>query len=433
MRAVALLGGASALMLAAPARADLSLEQAIQSALTRNERAHIASEELNAANARLARARAFFFPELSATGTYTRRSQQTVRNIAGQSVVIQQRNALNAVASVRWSILDARGFPLYRQARAEREATKLDSANVRRLLAFEAADAFFSTLSAEQVRLAAERRLEFARANLKDAQARFEAQLVSSNDVTRAKLELASAELEAARAKGDVQNAYVNLGYLIADEVKPPLVVPQALLDTAMQQATNLEAELADAQRRRLDVGALKLQAEAARHSAQEPLARLFPSLALTGQYRLTNEAGLAGRVGDGYVGAELSWTLFDGGERYADRDERLALWRIAQRTADAQVRQVNVDVREANVLLETAQSALRQAQVASDAAQQNAHETGELYRQGLTGALELADAGLQRFEAEVALARERYGLALSLLGVRSATGLDPLGQEVKQ
>jgi outer membrane protein TolC len=59
-----------------------------------------------------------------------------------------------------------------------------------------------------------------------------------------------------------------------------------------------------------------------------------------------------------------------------------------------------------------------------------NAEEVTTLYRQGLAGALTVADANIRLFEAEVALARARYGLGLSLLNLRTALGLGPLGQE---
>jgi outer membrane protein TolC len=56
--------------------------------------------------------------------------------------------------------------------------------------------------------------------------------------------------------------------------------------------------------------------------------------------------------------------------------------------------------------------------------------ETGELYRQGLASALAVSDANLRLFEAEVALARARFGLGLALLDLRAAQGLDALGKE---
>lgn len=408
----------------------LTLERAVSLATERNETALAAQRRAEAADARVARARAFFFPELTVVGTYTRRLNQTVREVGGEQVVVQAFNALGATATARVSLLDARGFPLYRQARLEGEAAELDAREARRLVGFEAADAFLSTLGNQQVYEAAKRRLEFARQSLQDAKARAEAGLASTNDVTRAELEASTAEVQLASARGSADTSRIELGYLLVSPVEGALALPEPLLAQAAGttgQPAGLEQE---AQARRLDILSAKLKVEAQEASAREPLARLFPTLGLSGQYRLTNETGLAGRRGDGFLSLDLTWNLFDGGERYADRRERVALAQALELEATARTRRVGVDLQRAQVQLSNAQAALRQSELAASQARRNAEETGILYRQGLSTALAVADASLRLFEAEVAMAQARYTLGVALLDLRAALGLDPLGKE---
>ncbi|KFE70484.1 Heavy metal RND efflux outer membrane protein, CzcC family protein [Hyalangium minutum] len=406
------------------------MERAVSLATERNETALAAQRRAEAADARVARARAFFFPELTVVGTYTRRLNQTVREVGGEQVVVQAFNALGATATARVSLLDARGFPLYRQARLEGEAAELDAREARRLVGFEAADAFLSTLGNQQVYEAAKRRLEFARQSLQDAKARAEAGLASTNDVTRAELEVSTAEVQLASARGSADTSRIELGYLLVSPVEGALALPEPLLAQAAGmtgQPAGLEQE---AQARRLDILSAKLKVEAQEAYAREPLARLFPTLGLSGQYRLTNETGLAGRRGDGFLALDLTWNLFDGGERYADRRERVALAQALELEATARTRRVGVDLQRAQVQLSNAQAALRQSELAASQARRNAEETGILYRQGLSTALAVADASLRLFEAEVAMAQARYTLGVALLDLRAALGLDPLGKE---
>jgi outer membrane protein TolC len=164
--------------------------------------------------------------------------------------------------------------------------------------------------------------------------------------------------------------------------------------------------------------------------NAREPLARLFPSLDAFATYQLTNEGGLNGRTTNGFFGLDLTWNFFDGGERYAERRELQALARAAALEQQAGTRRVDVDIERARVALENARAALSQSELAVRAARQNAEEQGILYREGLSTALTVADASLQLFEAEVALAQSRYALGVALLGLRSAVGLNPLGKE---
>jgi outer membrane protein TolC len=52
------------------------------------------------------------------------------------------------------------------------------------------------------------------------------------------------------------------------------------------------------------------------------------------------------------------------------------------------------------------------------------------LYRQGLASALQVADATVRLFEAEVGFVAQRYGLGIAFLNLEAALGLDPFGKE---
>jgi len=408
----------------------LTLERAVTLAQERNEQALAAGERANAANARVSRARSFFFPELTVTGTYTRRLRETTREVGGEQVVLQKRDALDAVANARMALFDARGFPLYRAAKLDGRAAGLEARDVRRLVGFEAADAFLTTLNAQQVLSAAEQRLAFAQKSLADARARAEGGLASTNDVTRAELELANAEVELADAKGNADQSLLELGYLLVSPVQRTLAVPMALLEAAQRASPDVAPQLDEALARRLDLAAQRDRVAALQASAREPFARLLPSLGLSGNFFWTDEPGLNGRPTDGFLALDLTWELFDGGERYAERRERLALARAGRLELDATTRRVEVDLSQAQVGLSRARASLQQGELAVKVARRNVEETGELYRQGLASALAVSDANLRLFEAEVSLARARYGLGLALLDLRAALGLDPLGKE---
>jgi outer membrane protein TolC len=200
------------------------------------------------------------------------------------------------------------------------------------------------------------------------------------------------------------------------------------LLSQASQPPPAAADLIAAGGEKRLDLQSGKARVQALHASASEPVRRAIPILNGVAQYRVTNEQGFSGRVGDGFAGLTATWQLFDGGERYGDRAEREALARAGAAEQDARVRAVALEVRRALVSLENAQSTQRVAATARDIARRNVEETAAMYRQGLGRALEVADSNLRLFEAEVALARERYALALAFLGLRAAAGDDPPG-----
>ncbi len=423
---------AAALLALTPAAASadrISLDEVIKLAVARNEQAKIATASEAVADAHVARARAYFFPTLTASGTYTRRAYEITRASGTSTVTVQSHNALSAVASLNATLYDARAFPLYNQAKLEQRAAHLDALDARRVVAYQAADAFLQTLASQQVADASARHLAFARAALLDAQQRFAARLVSSNDVTRNQLAVATAERDFTRASGAVRTAKLELGFLIDHPVDGELDVPTGLLDLSTTAAAQA-GSVADAQQRRLDVAAAETHVDALREAAREPSRRFIPSLSAFGQFRVSNETGAAGHNTDWSLGLTLSWNIWDGGVRAADEKAAQAAVEIASLQASLTKRQVGLDLATSSQALEDGQAAVKSAAAALEFAKQNAAESAELYHQGLTTALTVEDAGAKLLDAEVALARERYTLATVSLDRRSALGLGPTGQE---
>lgn len=398
--------------------APLTIESAVALAVARNERAAIAETTVEAAEARIRRARSAFLPRLDIGGNWRNEFDRgTDRTLSTSALVTQP-------------IFDARVFPLYRAARFERDAVALTATETKRLLGYDAAATFLTTLSFEQVLLAAQNRRAFAQTNLDDVRARFEAGLVSSNDVTRAELELATAVRGVAQALGNVQASRIDLGTLLKTEVDEALAAPRDIFDAAADPPEVTPAVIAAAQSRRSDLAARRARVEALRAFADEPAARFFPSVLATAQTRNINDGPISNRNNDGFVGVSFAWPVFDAGLRNAERAERTALVRGAELELALDLREVEREMRSAAVQLATEQAALREARAALVAARRNADETNALYREGLASALELADATQRLFEAEVAEVTAMYRMALAYLALREAAGVPPIGSD---
>jgi outer membrane protein TolC len=410
----------------------LTLDKAVSLALERNERSLATRESEAAANARVTQARSFFLPAVTSTGTYTRRAYETRRIVGETEVIIQRYNALSETVALSQTLFDARSLTSLAAIRAQRNADVAAATESRRQLAFEVSQAFLATLGTSQVQEASARRFAFAGQNLEAAKARFAAGLASVNDVTRAELEYAMAEVGLTQVKGEVETSLLQLGHLLdaPEAVRGSLVVPEFLIEAASAEAADAEALVDEALGRRLDVSSLRWEASSRRALAKLPMLGWLPSLSASGRYSLTNEASFNNRNWNWSLGATLTWNLFDGGARFGQRKEQQALARLADLDFQAATRQVDVQVREALVSLANQRASLRQATVAHEVAKKNAVETTELYRQGLASALEVADANVSLFEAEVAFVRERYGLGVAFLNLEAALGLDPFGKE---
>ena len=410
----------------------LTLDEAVKLALERNERALATQEDVNAANARVAQARSYFLPTITSTSGYTRRAYEVRRVVGDTEVVISRFNALAETLALNLTLFDATSMVGMSAVRSQRNAAVAAAAESRRQLAFEVSQAFLSTLGTSQVQEASARRFAFAKQSLEAAKARFAAGLTSVNDVTRAELEYATAEVGVTQVQGQVETSTLQLGYLLdaPDAVRGRLVVPEFLIEAASAEAANTEALVEEALARRLDVGSLRYLASAQHALAKVPMLDWLPTLSASGRYSITNEPSFNNRNWNWTAGATLSWTLFDGLARFGQRKEQRALAKLADLDLQAATRRVDVEVRQALVSLANQRASLKQASVAQEVARKNASETTELYRQGLASALQVADAIVSLFEAEVALVQERYGLGVAFLNLEAALGLDPFGKE---
>ena len=405
----------------------LRIEDAVELALARNENSKIADEQVHVADAAVEKARTAFLPVLSATATDTARPYNIVK--AGSTVVPYNTGTGNA--TIAQPLLNASAWPLLRQAQRLLDAQRASSIDSKRLLSFGAATAFFQTLASEEVLEAAKRSTDVARANLNYAQARVDAQLNSSNDVTRAQLDLANGEQQIANNEGSVERAYLQLGFVINALVQGPLAPPTITLHAASLPVPKVDDLLAVAIARRPDLVASRHTSRAAHLFAEEPLLRIVPTVGVAGVVA-GNSNSTTGRTFDETLAATITWPIFDAGVRYADKHARDALASVTDLQFDLLTRSVANDVHEAVATLVASQKALRSAGDAVTAARKSLGETATLYRQGLATALELTDANDSQFGAEVGYASAELATALAYLALRQAMGLDPLGTELR-
>jgi outer membrane protein TolC len=397
----------------------MRFEDAVQLALTRNERARISDLNVAVAEAAVERARAGFLPVVTAVGT--------------NATDAYKPNISNGQATINQPIVNAPAFPLYAQAKNLANAQHSQNTDDKRILGFNAASAFFTVLQAQAVVQAAGRKLDNAKANLADTQARADAKMTSTNDVTRAQIDVSGAQREFETDKGLRDNALVQLAFVINAPIPASVADPLPTLSASTQPPGAPEGLVQFAFGRRPDMVASKYSAIAAHDFAGEPLLRLVPTLGVQGQTTVTSNTTNANpHWNDESLTATLTWTIYDAGVRYADKHSRDAQAQIGDLAFTQLRRNVEAQVRGALALLLSSQAALHAAEDTMQAARQSADETSILYRQGLAKAIELVDANDSRFTAEVAFAEAQYGLAQAYLNFRQALGLDALGTELK-
>lgn len=271
--------------------------------------------------------------------------------------------------------------------------------------------AYFAVLAA-RAQVAAQTQQEAAlRASLDAVEVRLQGGLAARADQLRARAALAEAQLARQAAERDQAKAGAALKRAAGIAQAHTLVLDwETAPPAALDAATLLADLLAEAERQRPDLQALRAAAASARAEAERARAARWPSLSLAAN------AGRTFFLEDDRVpsttysvGVNLSVPLFDGGRlaaqaRAAERDaERL------QAEADSQRSQVALNVTEAYLDVRHAQVQREGVALQFDSASESARAAEARYTAGVGSLLELLTA-----QADLARARQAQAQAAS-------------------
>lgn len=442
---------------AAPRLPVLTLEAALGRASEANLDLQAARARLEQAEAGIARAWSQHLLQVHAGASYTRNSWSAaidmptgfhVRDLgspqgppAGQGVpgdpttltvvpsglsrtVIQEQDQLGARVEASQPLIAP---PLWFTIRASKQGAAAAGQSVdaaRREVLFGVARAYHGVVSFSKLVGVAERLLEIARRQERDALSRHRAGTIAKVGPVRAEIDRARAEQDLVRARNAHESARISLALLLDRE--PDFEVEEA---PEPRLPPDLGGLGETAQRERPDLRAARLAEEAAGSLRLASVMRYLPTVGAFGWWQVSNTAGFAGQKDTWAVGIGLSWTLLDGGLREAEVREgsaRLAEATARRRSAEATA---TAEVRQAVLDLQSARANARKAREEADLAAENQRLVETSYQAGAATAVEQADAAASLRNAEVRATTEGLQAQVAALRVLWAAGLfDPAG-----
>lgn len=377
-----------------------------------------ASPTLAAAAARLERARASLgatrakdVPQIdlgaSAGGLRTSAKGATTPVIGGQPVVFES-DTFGLQASLSWE-LDLWGR-LKREteaAQAQLDASSLDAAAARVSLTADVASAYWQWRALADEAQVLERARQSRATALKVVQTRFDAGAASSQELERARADLAAAEADQSDLPRRQAQA-INLIAALTGQAAADLQLQAAPLPAPPTVRAGLPSELLQ-RRPDLAQSLALLHASTAQIGIAE--AAFYPSIRLTGSFGTSSkELGdlLSAPARLYNVGPSVSLPLFDGGRNKANLanakaqvDESLASFRGRMLQA---LREVDDALAELQGRNQTEAAQLR----ALHAAAQALNVARDRYAKGAAGYLEVTDAERTPLATERALAQLR-------------------------
>ena len=445
---IALLLGALALPVAALAQANLTLEQAVATALEKNPARKAAVFEQQAAAADIKLAKSALFPHIGFAEAYQRsddpvfvfgaRLRQRIFTAADFDL-----NRLNTPTpfsnfatrfSGNWQLFDS-GVSWLRV----RQAKQMDQAAARRLqrsdqeLVMRVVDAYSALLLAAKQQQVAEDALKTAQSILDRSRAKVEAGMVVESDLLSAQVNHAARKQELIRARNAVALSRAQLNHEMGVSPDTKFDLADLLAERAFPYASLDELEQR-ALAQRPDLQGVALQQAVQADGVRAAKASYGPRLNAVTDWEVDNPR-FAGGGGNNWMAAvELQIDLFDGGAKRARLQRERAQKGRIDALHDAATSAIRLEVRKAYLEFDAARQQVEVARAAVGQAQESLRIGQNRYQAGLstiTSLLRMQEAAVR---AQTDYSQSLYRLQTSYASLELATGtLDANSPAVKQ
>ena len=420
--------------LASPQAAEpMTLQEAVDTALVHHGSVLVAGKQVAQAESGVTVAQSSYWPQVLADWQYTftqSRGGRRFTTLGGIPVGVggsEETHQSTLVAS--YTLLDS-GLRKARldQARASLQgsADALDLTRVN--LSFRVSSDYLALVQAQRTVTLAREQVDQARDHLALVEARIEAGFAAAVDRFPLDADLAQAQLGLVTAESQTGQASITLRNTIGLAAGPPLEGREPPTEPAVAGLPSLEEAIAAANRIRPDV--LEAQANVRLAEANLDQARVStrPVLSLGTTYIIKAEPAPSGT--DWVVDAEVSFPLFDASARRAQAQSARENLDVAELQMAQLRKDVEAQVAQARLAVVTAWERIGAAAANVTAARKSLESAEARFKTGLAIPIEVTDAQLTYYNAQVNATTALYDYFTALAALRNAVGLPTLSFE---
>jgi TolC family type I secretion outer membrane protein len=397
----------------------LSLQEAIDLALSQQPTLRSAQQGVNASVARVPQAQSFYYPRLDWI-TSIGRSQ--VFSTSSNSTI--QSNAFSTALQARQLLYDfGKTGALVDEARANVRLSQSQFEQTREVVVLNVHQTYYQLLQARRLVAVADAQVARADLNLRSAKGFFDVGTRPKSDVTRAEVDVANAQVAQIRARNLVRFSEVNLANALGLEATTAIEIQDNLNFEPVQ--LDLEALRAEALSNRPELASARARIDAARAQLSGARAGYLPDLVATGAVGgFTDEPSLNLFSQDTWsVAGTLSWNLFQGFFTQSRVKETEANLDAAQANYDSFELQVRLEVEQASIAVVEAGERFVATGKAVESARENLRLAQGRYDAGVGTILDLTTAQFDLTSAEADQVRALTDHKLALAALDRAVG----------
>jgi len=406
----------------------LTLSEAIATALANHPAITEFKSRSQAAQAQIGASRANLLPRVSHTSSYYYGTSVPSSSLAipsGAGQFAGGRSEVNDFTIHRFEanqLLYDFGKTLGQvgQAKALFEAAKMDLQQIRQQVVLDVKTAFFGYLAAERAVQVSAENLRLNEELVKQAQGFYEVGVRARIDVTTAEANLYTAQADLITARNNLQIAQVALMTALGLKSWPysGLSFQGETRPRAVSLAEAKEKALSD----RPELGRNRYQEQADQQAVRVARAGYFPTLYAQG---LQNTQGkpYGDMRGTWSLSLNASVPIFEGlATRYAVQQAKANL-RATQANTEVLRQDINKQVEQSYLNMQAAAQRIRAAAKGQEAARENWDLARGRYQTGVGSIIEVTDAQVKYFNAELTYIRAVYDLKVAEAQLEKAMG----------
>ena len=394
----------------------LSVDDAVAIALESQPSIQARLSDYAAAAFRVDQAFAPLLPQI--TGTWTAaRAQSAGATLTGPRETTWTTTSVARVSLSQLLFDFGKNYASTEVARRLAEVALEDTELQRQLVTQTVKEAFTNINFAQRLIRVNEQALQRAELNLRSARGFFEVGTRPKSDVTRAEVDVANARVDVIRARNAERLARVAL----ATAMGLPAATPLQIEDNLIYEPISMDPVrlLEEALRQRPESRQAKLQADAADSRVRRAFRDFFPDITGGGFY-----GGARSDLSEIWeLNVNLSWSIYDGGNRIARYREARANFEAAQARVRSTGLDISREVEQAQSNVIESQERIQAAQVAVASAQENFRLAQGRFDAGVGTILELTDAQLALTQAQNTEAQALADYRIALARLDRATG----------
>ncbi|EMY3552872.1 TolC family protein [Flavobacterium psychrophilum] len=299
---------------------------------------------------------------------------------------------------IQQPLINIDGIYARQAAKVKMEAFQLQTERTKEHLELDLSKTFMQLQLAYKAVKVLEKANATGKANLKLVGNYFKQGMVQKTDLLNVEVRVNEITNQLQYAKSNVQNVSDYLGFLLNEDTTNKVFKPLEELDNIIFiEAVN--AQLSD---NRKDIQAMNKLAEAYKKMLQSSKMNFLPRLNAFGSYELYDHT-LFGTSAKGYlVGAQLSWSFFDGYKSIGKTEKAKADFQKAAIETQQYKAQSQLDLNKTNRQLKDAENKVTLSRLAFEQSEEAYRIRQNRFSQGLEKTTDLLQSEIQMIQKEL-------------------------------